>query len=292
MHNIAHNLSTQDVYSSLKFAAISAIVLPILPDRSFGPAPFDALNPYKIWLMVVFISAISFLGYVLMKVVNVRHGIALTGLLGGLVSSTAVTLSFGRRSKEGPDLSPHFAIAITMAWAIMFLRVLVQVGVLNPPLLSILWLPLVAGALVLGAYAAILYRRRRKVEQSDEVNLVNPFELRPALTFGAIYALILLVSRTAQIYFGEIGIYISSVFAGLADVNAITLSMAELSRPPEGMALDVAAEAVVLAVLSNTVVRTVMVFVTGAPALRRYMLPSAVLAIVVTVAVAMWLRAT
>jgi uncharacterized membrane protein (DUF4010 family) len=239
--------------------------------------------------MVVFISAISFLGYVLMKLVNIRHGITLTGLLGGLVSSTAVTLSFGRRSKAEPDLSAHFAIAITIAWAIMFLRVLVQIAVLNPSLLGILWLPLMIAALVLVAYAAFLFFRR-KDDHSQEVTLVNPFELKPALTFGVIYALILLVSRSAQIYFGEIGLYISSALAGLADVNAVTLSMAELSSQPHGIALGVAAEAVILAALANTISRTLMVYVIGASALRRYMLPSAILAIAVTVAVAYWLR--
>jgi uncharacterized membrane protein (DUF4010 family) len=291
MHSIAHHLSSEDVYSTLKFAAITAIVLPILPDRSFGPPPFDAINPYKIWLMVVFISAISFTGYVLMKVVNVRHGIALTGLLGGLVSSTAVTLSFGRRSKQESDLSAHFALAITIAWAVMFLRVMVQIAALNIALLNILWLPLLAAALVLAAYATFLYIRH-KDDSSQEVTLVNPFELKPALTFGVIYAAILLISRAAQIYFGEIGIYISSALAGLADVNAVTLTMAELSSQPEGVELEIAAEAVILAALSNTVVRTIMVYVTGASALRRFMLPSAILAIIVTIAAALWLRAS
>lgn len=289
MHTFAHKLTTEDLYSTLKFAAITVIVLPMLPDRTFGPPPFDALNPYKIWLMVVFISAISFLGYVLMKVINVRHGIALTGILGGLVSSTAVTLSFGRRSKEEADLSAHFALAITLAWAIMFLRVLVQIGALNGALLAILWLPLLIAALILSAYAAFLYFRH-KGDSSQEVELINPFELRPALTFGAIYAVSLLVARAAQIYFGEIGIYVSSILTGLADVNAVTLSMAELSRQPQGVELQIAAEAVVLAALSNTVVRSVMVYVTGASALRRYMLPSALLAIIATVAAAFWLR--
>ena len=289
MHYVAHNLTREDVYSTLKFAAITAIVLPILPDQTFGPPPFDALNPYRIWLMVVLISAISFMGYVLMKLVNTRNGIALTGLLGGLVSSTAVTLSFGRRSKVEPDLSPHFAVAITVAWAIMFLRVLVQIGAINIRLLNVLWLALLAAALVLMLYAAYLFFKR-KDDTNRAVALVNPFELRPALTFGALYALILLISRTAQIYFGEVGVYVSSVLAGLADVNAVTLSMANLSRSPNGLEVEVAAEAVILAVLSNTIVRTVMVYITGAPALRRFMLPSAILAIVVTVAVVVWLR--
>ncbi len=289
MHSVAHNLSSEDVYSTLKFAAISAIILPILPNQAFGPPPFDALNPYKIWLMVVFISAISFMGYVTMKLVNVRNGIALTGLLGGLVSSTAVSLSFGRRSKQQPNHDAQFAVAITAAWAVMFLRVMVQIGALNPALLNLLWMALLAAAAVLALYAGFLFRRHRS-DDNQEVQLVNPFELRPALTFGAIYALILLISRAAQLYFGNLGIYVSSVIAGLADVNAVTLSMADLSSGTGGLDLVVAARAVILAVLSNTVVRSVMVFVTGSGKLRRYMLPSALLAIVVTVGVALWLR--
>jgi uncharacterized membrane protein (DUF4010 family) len=124
------------------------------------------------------------------------------------------------------------------------------------------------------------------------VTLVNPFELRPSLTFGAIYAVILLVSHAAQLYFGQVGIYVSSLFAGLADVNAITLSMAELSSEEGGLDLFLAAQAVVLAVLANTIVRTAMVYTTGAPALRRYMMPSALLAIGATIGVIVWLRAT
>jgi uncharacterized membrane protein (DUF4010 family) len=289
MHSLAHNLSAEDLFSTLKFAAITVIILPLLPDRTFGPPPFDVLNPHQIWLMVVFVSAISFLGYVLMKVVNVRNGITLTGLLGGLVSSTAVTLSFGRRSKTEPTLSVYFAIAITIAWAIMFLRVLVQIAVLNPGLLKNLWLPFLLAALLVAAYAAFLYWRNSETK-SEVVPLVNPFELRPALTFGAIYALILVLSRGAQIYFGEIGIYFSSALAGLADVNAITLSMAQLSSQPGALDVGVAAEAVVIAILANTLVRTLMVYLTGAAALRRFMWPTASLTIVVTIVAALWLR--
>jgi uncharacterized membrane protein (DUF4010 family) len=290
MHNIVHYLTTEDVYSALKFAAITVLVLPILPNRSFGPPPFDALNPYKIWLMVVFISAISFLGYVLMKLVNARNGITLTGLLGGLVSSTAVTLSFAQRSKEKNDLSAHFAVAITIAWAIMFLRVLVQIGAINVALLSVLWFSFLVATVALVGYAAFLFLRHKE-DNSQEVSLVNPFELRSALTFGAAYALILLISRAAQIYFGEIGIYVSSLLAGLVNVNAVTLSMAELSNQPDGVKLGIAAEAVMLATLSNTVVRCVVVYVSGSSRLRRYMLPSTVLAILITTVATLFLHA-
>ncbi|RIK43655.1 MAG: MgtC/SapB family protein [Chloroflexi bacterium] len=284
MHNFARHVSRDDVYATLKFAVITAIVLPILPNRTFGPPPFDALNPYRIWLMVVFISGISFTGYVLMKLVNVRNGIGLTGFLGGLVSSTAVTLSFSQRSRGQPALAESFALAITIAWAMMFLRVLIAVAALNLALLASLWLPLVAAGAALLAYAAFLYVRHAD-NPAESVTLANPFELGPALAFGVLYAAILLISRAAQLYLGDTGLYLSSAIAGLADVNAITLSMAELSDHDTGIAISTAAYAVILAVLSNTLSKTILVFATGSPALRVALLPSVLLGLVVTAGV-------
>lgn len=119
-------ITEQDVLATLKFAVITAIVLPLLPNRPFGPAPLDVLNPQNIWLMVVFISAISFVGYLLIKLVGSQRGVGLTGLLGGLVSSTAVTLSFTQQSRKHDSLAKPFALAITVAWTMMFARVLVS----------------------------------------------------------------------------------------------------------------------------------------------------------------------
>lgn len=284
MHNFARHLSREDVFATLKFAVITAVVLPVLPNQTFGPPPLDVLNPYHIWLMVVFISGISFTGYVLMKLVNVHRGIGLTGFLGGLVSSTAVTLSFSQRSRSQPELAQSFALAITIAWTMMFLRVLIAVAVLNVTLLSAIWLPLVAAGGVLLGYAALLYMRQAHTP-TDAMTLANPFELGPALAFGGFYAVILLVSRAAQLFWGNAGIYLSSIFAGLADVNAITLSMAELSGHDTALSIHTAAIAVILAVLSNTVAKTAMVFATGTPALRRAMMPSVGLAVAVTAGV-------
>jgi uncharacterized membrane protein (DUF4010 family) len=278
MQNFARHLSRDDVLATLKFAVISAIILPILPNRTFGPPPFDALNPFRIWLMVVFISGISFTGYVLMKLVNVRHGIGLTGILGGLVSSTAVTMSFSQRSRTADGLARPFALAITISWAMMFLRVLLEVGVLNARLAWVLWAPLLVTGLLLGLYAALLFFRRTP-DGSEGVHLDNPFELRPALAFGMLFALVLLISRAAEYYLGSSGLYLSSLAAGLADVNAITLTMAELSARPGGIEVEVAARSVLLAVLSNTVAKSVMVAGAGSRSLRWAMAPSAIIGI-------------
>jgi uncharacterized membrane protein (DUF4010 family) len=138
MHRFAQQITQEDIYATLKLAVLAAIILPILPNRSFGPPPLDVLNPYRIGLMVVFISGISFLGYILMKLVDARQGIGLTGLLGGLASSTAVTLSFAERSRQHGGLAGAFALGIIMAWTIMFIRVLVAVAAINRALLSMI----------------------------------------------------------------------------------------------------------------------------------------------------------
>jgi uncharacterized membrane protein (DUF4010 family) len=285
MRTFARRLTREDVYATLKFAVITAIVLPVLPNQSFGPPPLNVLNPYKIWLMVVFISAISFLGYVLIKVVGSRQGIGLTGLLGGLVSSTAVTLSFSQRSQEDSDLAKPFALAITVAWTMMFSRVLVEVAALNIRLLRVLWVPMAAAGVVGLAYCVYLYFSQR-TDQEGDVALSNPFELGPAVKFGLIYAAILLFSKAAQTYLGDTGIYLSSVVAGLTDVDAITLSMAELSQATGSVGLSTAARAIVLAAMSNTVVKGGIVLTSGAPALRRALLPGFILILVTAISVA------
>jgi len=278
-------ITREDVVATLKFAVITAIVLPVLPDQTFGPPPLDVLNPYKIWLMVVFISGISFLGYVLVKAVGSKQGIGLTGLLGGMVSSTAVTLSFAQRSQREAELAKPFALAITVTWTVMFSRVLVEVAALNGALLRVLWLPMAASAAAGLAYCIYLYLSQRTDEEA-EVNFSNPFELGPAVKFGLLYAVILLVSKAAQMYLGNTGVYLSSILAGLADVDAITLSMAELSRAPGGLDLITAQRAIVLAAMSNTVVKGGIVLTGGSPTLRRALWPGFVLMLVVGIGVA------
>jgi uncharacterized membrane protein (DUF4010 family) len=277
-------LTRDDIIAALQLAVISAVILPILPNQSIWPEPFDVLNPFKIWLMVVFISGISFLGYVLIKFVGPRQGIGLTGLLGGLVSSTAVTLSFSERSKSETQLAKPFALAITVAWTVMFSRILVEVGVLNIPLLGIVWVPMVSAGAVGLVYATYLYISQHGDDSSD-IEFSNPFDLGAAVKFGLLYGLVLLVSRTAQINFGETGIFISSIISGLADVDAITLSMSELSLSG-GLELTTAARAIVLAAMSNTIVKGGIVMVSGGAALRKALLPGFLLILATGVGVA------
>ena len=269
---LSHAITREDIYAVLKFAVISIVVLPVLPNQNFGPPPFDVLNPYKIWLMVVFISGISFLGYVMIKIVGAQRGIGLTGLLGGIASSTAVTLSFSQRSRKSPELARPFSLAIIVAWTVMFLRVLVVVFTLNPELAYRLLLPMSASLVVGLIYCGYLYIKQRSYEKED-LTFVNPFELGPALKFGALYTVILLISTAARVFFGNTGIYISSFVSGLADVDAIALSMVDQVRASPPLDLTVAARAITIAALSNTLFKGIFALVSGSPALRRALWP-------------------
>ncbi len=279
LRGFARRITNEDIVATLKFAIITAIILPVFPNQSFWPAPFDVLNPYKIWLMVVLISGISFLGYILIKLVGSRQGIGLTGFLGGLVSSTAVTLTMAQRSQKENQLARAFAVAVIVAWTVMFARVLVEVAVTNMPLLGVVWLPIVAAGLVGLVYGLYLFLSRQGNADTD-IASSNPFELGPAITFGLLYGVILLAARTAQHFFGDTGIYVSSILSGLADVDAITLSMSELSG--NGTISSVtAAKAITLATMSNTVVKGGIVLSAGSASLRKALLPGFVLILVV-----------
>lgn len=277
-------LTREDIQAALQFAVISAVVLPILPNEALLPPPFDVLNPFKIWLMVVFISGISFLAYVLIKVIGSEQGIGLSGLLGGLVSSTAVTASLSQRSKKENRLGKAFAFAILLAWAVMFIRVLVQIAVVNMQLLTVIWLPLSLAGLAGFVYALVLYVARKRLGES-QVEFSNPFDLRSAFRFGLLYAFVLLLSRSAQLYLGEPGVLLSSFFAGFSDSNAITLSLSELSHTG-GLSLSVAAQGIVIATMTNTLFKGGIVLTSASPALRRAVWPGLVLVVVVGVGAA------
>jgi uncharacterized membrane protein (DUF4010 family) len=275
-HTLARTLDREDVFATLKFAVITVIVLPLLPQQGYGPSPFDVLVPYNVWLMVVLISGISFLGYVLIKVVGPRRGVGLTGILGGLASSTAVTLSVAERSRDSRGLDRPFALAVMLAWAIMFVRVIVEVAVINPPLLTTVWAPIVGVCVICLAYCGYLYGVQPPDGQEEPQMVRNPFRLVPAITFGVLYAVILVVSNWAQAYFGDAGVYLSSVVAGLADVDAITLSMARLHEGGDLGAVT-ATRAIVIAAAANTVLKGGIVALTGTRGLRRAVVPGLLL---------------
>ncbi len=276
----ATHIEEADVAAVLKFAIITVIVLPLLPNKSFGPPPLDVVNPYKVWLMVVLISGLNFASYVLVKVVGQEHGIGITGLLGGLVSSTAVTLGFSQRSRQDRELAGTFTLGILVAWTVMFFRVLLVVGLIDLALAR----RLAPGIGMLGAVnlaiCAWLFRRNRSDQKGQVKSGSNPFELGEAVKFGLIFGVVTFLAKAAQVYLGNAGLYLAGAVAGLTDVDAIALSMAGLTQADASMA-GPAARAVLIAVLSNTLVKTGMAVSLGSPELRKSFLPSAITLLVV-----------
>ena len=287
LHQLVERVSDDDIYATAKFVILALVVLPLLPNRSVGP--FDVLNPFSIGIMVVLIAGISFMGYLCTRFLDPNKGLATTGILGGLVSSTAVTLSVSSQVRHNAHLAVPGAMAILGASSTMFARMLVIVGLLEPNLLSTVLAPL--GAMALTGYGTVLFlygKTRRPVSDIPPIPHRNPFELRSALTFGLLYTLVLLVAKAAQTFLGEAGLYGSSVLAGTTDVDAITLSLVQFFQ--EGLHAKTTATAITLAAITNTIVKTLIAVWSGKKPLSRHVLPSMALVLAAGGAVIFFLR--
>ncbi len=281
LHRFSKMLTQNEIVSLAKFGLMTAIVLPILPDKAILPAPFDVLILKNIWLMVILVTAIGITGYFLKKYIGNSKAIVLTGFVGGLISSTAVTLSYSAYSKDRPLLSRAFAIAIIVAWITMFLRVIVEVAVVNPSLVSNLWLPMAVAAFAGGLYCWIINEKvETKNEVESKVSTEELFSLKKSLIFGGLYAAVIVISNIAQIKFGDEGIYVSAIAAGFTDVDAITLSMAEMSRSSGTVEPHVAIRAITLAAVSNTLVKASIVLFAAHKALKKIIVPGVLFIIV------------
>ena len=265
LHGIVEKLGTDDIHAGLRLLIATFIVLPLLPDRTLDP--WDALNPYSLWLLVILISSLSLVGYVAVRWLGTTHGSVVTGLTGGLVSSTAVTLSFAKQSKESSAPSGDaLATGILVAWTVMFARVLVAVAVVHAPLLGRLAVSLGIVGAVTALSAGYCYWRSTRQKQgkhteTTDVPLRNPFSLISAFKFGLVFAAMLLAVKIGQQYLPQGGLYALAAIAGLTDVDAITLSMARLAQ--QGGDATVAAGSIVIAALSNTLVKCGLVFSLG-----------------------------
>ncbi len=283
LHKFAQKLAIEEVHAGLKLGIISAVVLPLLPNKAYSPLDIPVLsdiislfpsvygilsetqvfNPFKIWLMVVFICALSTIGYILIKVIGAKKGIGLTGAIGGLVSSTAVTSTLSESSKKS-KLVYTFAFGVIVAWTIMFFRVLFVTSVLNKEVFFSSVFTLGLMTLTSAGCAVYLYYQRtpqgRKTETA--VAFESPFALLPALKFGLFFGFVLFLAKLLQALFGSSGIYIASILSGLADVDAITISMATLASTGE-ISTSVAVTGITLAVASNTIVKTAIAYLFG-----------------------------
>ncbi len=280
LHGIVEKLGMDDIYAALKLLIATFVVLPILPHRTLDP--WGALDPYELWLLVILISSLSLVGYVAVRWLGRARGTLVTGLTGGLASSTAVTVSFARESRLATPADPQassvdaLAAGILVSWVVMFVRILVAVSFVHAGLVR----PIAPACASMAGVAAIgttwFYVRHARTGRSDEavpsdVPLKNPFSLLAAIRFCAVFAVVLLLVRFADLQFAASGMYAVAALAGLTDVDAITLTMARSARSG-GETAVVAAGAVVIAAIANTIAKYGMIAVLGSAALRSRML--------------------
>jgi uncharacterized membrane protein (DUF4010 family) len=272
LHGLVDRIGWDDIFAGLRLLIASFIILPLLPDRTVDP--WDALNPRKLWLLVVMISGLSMIGYVATRWLGPGRGTVVTGLTGGLASSTAATLAFSRQSKGSDDgqAAQMLAIGTLIAWAVMFARVMVISFAVYPALLRDLAVPMTAMGLACLAGAGVLLWRQRSVaagSKAGEIAVSTPFTLTQAAKFGLLFAAILLVVKIVSDLDLPGGLYVVAALAGLTDVDAISLSMAQHAR---GGATLVATIAIVIATIANTAVKAGMAASIGSAGYRRLIL--------------------
>lgn len=254
LHDLVGRLGWDDVLVGLRLLLATFIVLPLLPDRSVDP--WGAINPYKLWLLVLLISGLSLIGYVATRWLGPGRGIAVTAVAGGLVSSTAVTLALAKQSREPAAIGSQLAGGILVSWCVMFLRVLVAAAVVCPAMLVPMVPSFAAMAVASGAFGAAMLRRGHHATGvvAAAVPMKNPFSLIAASKFAALFAVVQLALKLGQQYMPQSGLYAISALAGLTDVDAVTLSMAERARlAPADTAQAITAT--VIACVTNTLVK-------------------------------------
>ncbi len=299
IHNFAFKIKKQELFAIIEFAIIALVVLPLLPNRAFSPldvpilkdillaiglnsqilSQLNVFNPYNIWLMVILISGIGFLGYLLAKFLPAKKGFGLTGFIGGLVSSTAVTLSMSSQSKKHKGVVNPFVIAVIIASATSYIRMIVEIIIVNPALLPHVGIPLGIMGVVGYGSAVMFYIKKGRKKKSQKIEFKQPFNIVLALKFGLFFAFIIFITKIGQVLLGPSGLYGVSILSGLADVDAITLTMASLSKLGE-VSAKVASTSIILAASSNTLVKAGMAWIFGEKKFALYITITSILILV------------
>lgn len=264
LHKWVRSIKDEELLSTIQFAVIAFVVLPLLPNHGYGP--YEVFNPYIIWLMVVLVSGISFLSYIAIKIFGAKRGVGISGFLGGLISSTALTLSFSEQSKKNPKIVNPYAFAVIIASTAMFFRIAVLVAILNKELFAHVAIPLVTMGLAGLVCAGFLWTRSENetVKQGARGSIVkfkSPFSMIPALKFAVIFAAVLFLSKYAVVKMGNSGLYLTSIVSSFLDADPIAISVTKLVK--EGLTMFSASVAVTIAVFVNTISKGIIFFVLG-----------------------------
>lgn len=283
LHNFAQKLSREDILATVKFAVISALILPFLPNQAFGPPGLQVLNPHTIWMFVVFISGIGFVGYVLIKLVGPGKGIWLTGLLGGLASSTALTLNLAGRSRDNEAYASDFTLGIVLSWSVMYVRLYLICIALSGSLAGPLALPLLVPVVPSLAYALFLKIRASRNHSEKTADFSNPFKLLPAIKFGVVFTAVMFVANAARVYLGSGALLACSFLGGAAEMDAVAFSVIDMHLK-SGLGVRELVLAFLFASLANTLTKGGLVFFLGAKAMRKPIVPAVVLICATTAA--------
>ncbi|HZX14938.1 MAG TPA: DUF4010 domain-containing protein, partial [Thermodesulfobacteriota bacterium] len=250
-------ITDEEFYATLKFAIIAFVVLPFLPKDDY----LGFFNPYRIWLIVVIISGIEFVGYVIMKLMPPRKGIAIIGFLGGIISSTALVLNASRESKREKMLTNSLAFSSVLASSTVFLKLILEVYIVNKAVVDKVALPMII-MFIFGMMGALfLWKMSKAEEEIKTIDLKSPFTLRPALKFAIFFAFIIFLVMFANKYLGVSGVYVTSAIGGLANLDAPTVSLASLAY--RDITAEVATLGIVIAACVNTVSKAGIAFLLG-----------------------------
>lgn len=263
LHALVRRIDDVGLRSGVRFAVMALVVLPLLPEGPYGP--FGGIRPRELWALVLFFSGVSFAGDLARRLVGSDHGYLFTGLLGGLVSSTNVTLTFARKSKTDPSIDRALAFGAVAANAMLYPRVLVATAVLNPAVVPPLIFYLTVPALI-AAFAAAVGVRRSPAERAADVSPQNPLQLATALQMAVLFQVVLMVVHVAREAWGQSGVLTSAAVLGLTDVDALTVSMAR--GVAQTVSPAIAATAIAVGVLANTGLKLGLALVFGSPRFR------------------------
>lgn len=270
LRQFSERMTPKDINSILQFAVLSLVILPILPSEDFGP--YNAINPRQIWWMVVLISGLALSGYLALRIIGARHGAALLGIFGGLASSTATTLMFSRHARDHADLVRMAAIVILIANVMVMIRLGFVSSVVAPNLVLPIAIVFACGIIPGVAMALYGWKILSAAGNLPMPEVKNPTELRTAISFGLLYAVVLLASAWLQDIAGNKGLYIVALASGLTDADASVLStlrMFNLGKIPDSQAVT----AVTLALMANLIFKIGVVVSIGGGKLARHALP-------------------
>jgi uncharacterized membrane protein (DUF4010 family) len=276
LHHLVERIGSRDFEIIARFILITLVVLPVLPNRGYGP--YGVFNPFEAWLMVVLIVGINLASYVTFRLLGKVSGGWLTGVLGGLISSTATTISYAGKSKERHSMGPVAALIVLVASIVVYARVLLELAIVAPKLIWPLLGPALVFSLVLLVLGGLQSLRISQSTEAEPQLRKNPAQIKLALSFGALYVLILFAVAAARDHFGEDAIYAVALISGLTDVDALTLSMGQLFSRSE-IAAEVAWRSIFLASLANLAFKFAAAAVLGSRSLRRLMLAAAAIAL-------------